>query len=325
MLAGFTNLIKKHVRARFPLLRKLRRPRIAKSNLDYFGDPQTFLERALQNEYISKDTPEQIWRNLFQVCSDLKVPCAAERIAKYRQQHFGVNSETASIGTSQPKDVPYTHDELFFNMVAPRIIAGKLYSVLRPKSVIDVGCGLGTFLRAFKELGVETILGIDGDWVDRKQLSKHISLSEFRPADLQADFSVDARFDLVISLEVAEHLCPESAERFVKNLVALGDTILFSAATPLTWFDSSHLNNQWPDYWSEKFAAHAYIMQDVVRHLFYGNEDVCPWYRTNMFLVTKGKREDLSAKLTQISPVNIREMKRREACYPLLTNREHRM
>jgi 2-polyprenyl-3-methyl-5-hydroxy-6-metoxy-1,4-benzoquinol methylase len=319
MVAALIHAIKSHIRTTFPILLKFRRRRRAKSNWDYFGDPKIFLDQALQNEYINKDTPEQIWRNLLQVCSDLKVPYAAERIAIYRQQHFGFNSETLALGGPNPDAVPYTHDEISFNMVAPRIIAGRLNPIFRPNSVIDVGCGLGTFLHAFKELGVETILGIDGDWVDRKLLSKHISPSEFRTADLQTDFSVDSRFDLVISLEVAEHLRPESAESFVKNLVALGDVILFSAATPLTWFDSSHVNNQWPGYWSDRFAAHGYIMQDVVRHIFHGNQDVCPWYRTNMFLVTKGKKAELTARLTQISPANIDDMMSLEACYPLLT------
>ncbi len=323
MLTTLTDFIKTHILKRRPTWRKLQSQGIAIANLDYFGDPQTFQQTALQNEYINKDTPEQIWTNLLQLCLELKVPRAAETIERYRQRHFGVNSGTTSIN-QRPQltdDVPYSHDEIFHNMIAPRIIAGKLYPVLHPKTVVDVGCGLGTFLRAFKELGVETILGIDGEWVDRKLLSQHISLSEFKPADLQAGFSVNARFDLVISLEVAEHLRSESAERFVKNLVALGDVILFSAATPITWYDSSHLNNQWPDYWSDRFAAHGYLMQDVLRHIFHNNHDVCSWYRTNMFLVTKGKNEQLSRKLLQISPSNVDAMKTGDTFYPILSVR----
>lgn len=179
---SFTNFIN---RQRYPTWRKLRSKGIAISNWDYFGDPQTFLQKALQNEYINKDTPEQIWTNLLQLCSQLEIPRAAERIEKYRRRHFGVNSGTMHIDQRSrlTVDVPYSHDEKYFNMIAPRIIAGRLYPVLHPKSVVDVGCGLGTFLRAFKELGAETILGIDGEWVDRKLLSKNISLAEFKPAD----------------------------------------------------------------------------------------------------------------------------------------------
>lgn len=321
MLTTCKRFINRHILHRYPYWQKLRFKGIEITNWDYFGDPQTFLQQALQNEYINEDTPEQIWTNLLQLCLQLKVPRAAEQIEEYRQRYFGINSRTTNINKTPQltDDVPYSHEEKFHNMIAPRIITRELYPVLRPKTVVDVGCGLGTFLLAFKELGTETILGIDGEWVDRKLLSKYISLSEFKTANLQAELSVNAKFDLVISLEVAEHLRPESAERFVKNLVALGDVILFSAATPITWFDSSHLNNQWPDYWSDKFAAHGYFMQDVVRHIFYNNNDVFSWYRTNMFLVTKGKNEQLSRKLLQMSPENLDAMKRGNTFYPILS------
>lgn len=39
--------------------------------------------------------------------------------------------------------------------------------LIKPKKVVDVGCGTGTWLAIFKEYGVTDILGIDGDWVNR--------------------------------------------------------------------------------------------------------------------------------------------------------------
>ena len=315
MLSRCKSFVNRYILHRYPYWRKLQIKGIEITNWDYFGEPETFLQQALQNQYINEDTPEQIWKNLLQLCLHLKVPQAAEQIEEYRQNHpqnISTNNNTLQLVDS----VPYAHEEKYHNMIAPRIIAGELYPILQPQSVVDVGCGLGTFLLAFKELGVENTLGIDGDWVDKNLLSKNIELSDFETKDLQADLAIDARFDLVISLEVAEHCHPDSADTFVKNLVELGDVILFSAATPITWFDSSHLNNQWPDYWSEKFATHGYLMQDVVRHLFYNNNDVFPWYRTNMFLVTKGENKQLSEKLLQVSPKNIEAIEKGKEFYP---------
>ena len=37
-------------------------------------------------------------------------------------------------------------------------------------SVVDVGCGLGTWLAVFREKGARNILGIDGGWVLREDL-----------------------------------------------------------------------------------------------------------------------------------------------------------
>ena len=42
--------------------------------------------------------------------------------------------------------------------------------MFKPSSIIDVGCGVGAFLRSFRELGVQELLGLDGDYVPRDQL-----------------------------------------------------------------------------------------------------------------------------------------------------------
>jgi len=42
--------------------------------------------------------------------------------------------------------------------------------LIQPKSVIDVGCGLGTWLSVFKQHGIEDFLGVDGYYIDKKML-----------------------------------------------------------------------------------------------------------------------------------------------------------
>ena len=76
-----------------------------------------------------------------------------------------------------------------------------LWEFVQPKRVIDVGCGTGTWLSAFKEFGVEDILGIDGDWVDPKMLE--IPDANFLALDLNQPLPIKKQFDLVVSLEVA--------------------------------------------------------------------------------------------------------------------------
>ena len=51
-----------------------------------------------------------------------------------------------------------------------RAILPIIIDMIKPKSVIDVGCGLGTWLSIFKELGIDDILGMDGKWVDTERL-----------------------------------------------------------------------------------------------------------------------------------------------------------
>ncbi len=196
----------------------------------------------------------------------------------------------------------YIHTEKDHNLSAPREIAPVIYELLQPQSVVDVGCGVGTFLYAFKEEGVKKVLGLDGPWVNRDLLAKYLTDDEFRECELEQDFVLEQKFDLVVSLEVAEHLRPESAHRFVKNLLQAGKVILFSAATPHQG-GQNHLNEQWQSYWAAKFASHGYVLHDVLRPLFWDNEKVDLWYRQNIVLVTPAGYS-LPPSLSEIPVVN---------------------
>src|SRR5689334_19993649 len=102
----------------------------------------------------------------------------------------------------------YYHSETVHNLNTPRQVAPIINKMFSPKSVLDVGCGLGTWLTAFSELGVQDYLGVDGSHVDKAQLT--IPESHFKVQDLTAPWNMGRKYDLVICLEVAEHL-PERA------------------------------------------------------------------------------------------------------------------
>lgn len=179
------------------------------------------------------------------------------------------------------------YDTTFFDYVNSGAIvsAERLLPVIREqlaiRSVLDVGCGQGAWLSVWGRLGIENYLGIDGDYVDREKL--RIPESAFKPADLAEGFRLDRRFDLVQSLEVAEHLPESSAGRFVDSLVAHGDLILFSAA-PNGQGGDHHVNEQPYDYWRSHFARHGYGVFDFIRPLVINDAKIEPWYRYNVFL-----------------------------------------
>ncbi|NJK65593.1 MAG: class I SAM-dependent methyltransferase [Microcoleus sp. CSU_2_2] len=156
-----------------------------------------------------------------------------------------------------------------------------VWEFVQPQRVIDVGCGTGTWLSAFKEFGVAEILGVDGDWVDIKMLE--IPAENFLALDLTKPLAIDKQFDLVVSLEVAEHLPPECAKIFVGSLVKLGPVILFSAAVPCQG-GTNHINEQWPDYWAKLFQEQGYVTIDCLRSKIWQNDRVKWYYAQNIFI-----------------------------------------
>ena len=146
--------------------------------------------------------------------------------------------------------------------------------VIAPRSVIDVGCGTGEWLAAFRAAGIEDVLGLDGDYADRAQL--HIPASAFEAVDLSQPLRIARRFDLAISLEVAEHLPPERGESFVADLAALAPVVLFSAAVP-DQGGIDHIAERWQDEWAVLFARHGLRPLDVVRPVVWDDENVENW------------------------------------------------
>jgi SAM-dependent methyltransferase len=152
---------------------------------------------------------------------------------------------------------------------------------IQPRSVVDIGCGDGTWLSVFRHCGVQDVIGVDGDYVRRNSL--RIPLDLFRPFNLSSPFELARTFDLAVSLEVAEHLPPQSAEGFIASLVKLAPVVLFSAAIPLQG-GKHHVNEQWPDYWVALFQRHNYVPIDSIRGRLWRDDSVEWWYVQNCLL-----------------------------------------
>jgi cyclopropane fatty-acyl-phospholipid synthase-like methyltransferase len=148
-------------------------------------------------------------------------------------------------------------------------------NLIQPKSVIDIGCGIGTWLSVFAEQGVSDFLGVDGEWVNKKLLQ--IPKENFAYRDLTKPLEINKRFDLVVSLEVAEHLPNSYAQTFVDSLITLGPVILFSAAIPYQG-GRHHVNEQWPDFWVQLFRKKDYAVVDAIRRRIWQNNRVNYWY-----------------------------------------------
>lgn len=168
-----------------------------------------------------------------------------------------------------------------------RAMVPVLFEFIRPASIVDFGCGWGTWLVEFKAAGVTDYLGIDGEYVDRAKLQ--IDPERFLARDLTQPVQLDRRFELAMCLEVAEHLPQEFAEPLVASLVRAAPIVLFSGAIPLQQ-GTGHYNEQWPEYWNEIFKRHDYVVIDCLRRPMWDNQSIETWYRQNTLLFVQRSR-----------------------------------
>ncbi|MET3886884.1 methyltransferase domain-containing protein [Niastella sp. OAS944] len=143
-------------------------------------------------------------------------------------------------------------------------------AVFKPASVVDVGCGVGYWLKVWKEeTQVKEVKGIEGPYVTPAMLKVDPAFVQFQ--DLKEPVKLDRKFDLAMSLEVAEHLPASHAEQFVQSLTSLSNVVLFSAAV-IGQEGTYHINEQMPEYWSNLFQKFGFVPVDYISspYLEYG-------------------------------------------------------
>lgn len=145
------------------------------------------------------------------------------------------------------------YTEGFLTAVADYIVEG-----LHPKSVLDAGCAMGYLVAALRDRGVEAY-GVDISEYAISKVREDIrpycaagSLTEPLPDGLPK------RYDLVVTIEVLEHLYEEDGKQAIHNLCALSDRIIFSS-TPDDFAERTHVNVQQREYWARLFAAEGFF------------------------------------------------------------------
>jgi SAM-dependent methyltransferase len=179
------------------------------------------------------------------------------------------------------------------------IIVPLLLQRMSVTSVLDVGCGVGSWLSSFVAAGVDDVLGVDSDHVPEHLL--RIPADKFARADLADPFDLGRTFDLTISVEVAEHLPEASADGFVASIAGHADLVLFAAAVPGQG-GTGHVNERWPSYWAKRFEGHGFVTLDPLRPLIWDRDDVMFWYAQNCLLYARGAALEKLGDVTGWTP-----------------------
>lgn len=125
------------------------------------------------------------------------------------------------------------------------------------KSIADIGCGTGHYLKSCLDNGITDIMGVEGSesafsklQIDKKYVIKH---------DLRKPFIFNKKSDLALSIEVAEHIDKKYSDIYVKTLCDASDTIVMTAAPPGQG-GTAHVNEQTCEWWAKKFEMNNYFL-----------------------------------------------------------------
>lgn len=191
----------------------------------------------------------------------------------------------------------FNYPPSLYNTDSAEIILPLVYQIKPFNSVLDIGCGNGSWLTIAKKTGANEIFGLDGSGSENMLIEP----SEFKLIDLSKDFTLDKKFDLTICLEVAEHLPLASAKQFIDNVSKTSNIILFSAAIPEQGGDM-HLNENVPQFWNDLFKQNDFHPVDNIRHQIWNNEKIKWWYRQNTILYAhKSEVEILKNNLSTVN------------------------
>lgn len=147
---------------------------------------------------------------------------------------------------------PYMRDEHwlgFFGAIADRIVED-----IRPRSVLDAGCAMGFLVEALRDRGVEAY-GLDVSEYALGQVREDIRLYCRRASVTEP---LDRDYDLIVSIEVLEHLPAAEAEAAIDNLCEHAGEILFSS-TPSDFSEPTHVNVRPTSYWVGQFARRGFL------------------------------------------------------------------
>lgn len=173
------------------------------------------------------------------------------------------------------------------------VIAGSIIGAFGVSSVVDVGCGTGALLEAFRDRGCQ-VFGLEYSEAALRYCRAR-GLDVVRH-NLEREEYMDNRcFGAAMSMEVAEHLTAKAADRYVGLLCRLSGLVVLTAAPPGQG-GPGHVNEQPPSYWISKFERRGYRHDDCkslrLKRDWQADGSVCEWYWKNLMVFRRRSADD---------------------------------
>lgn len=137
----------------------------------------------------------------------------------------------------------------FFGGIADRIV-----SDINPRRVLDAGCALGLLVEVMRARG------LDATGIDLSSYAIANATPDVQPFLREGSVAteLDGSYDLIVCIEVLEHMPPAEAVRAIANFCRHTDDVLFSSS-PLDFAEATHVNVRPPEDWAAEFARHGFF------------------------------------------------------------------
>jgi len=126
-------------------------------------------------------------------------------------------------------------------------------------SILDLGCGVGSYLEGAKQSGCSDIMGIELNYDKAKNYMVDEVKNNIKKGDITSNLNIDKQFDCCISFEVAEHIVPEGTEGFVKNLTEHSKKYIILSAAPPGQPGTGHINLKPQHFWIDKIQENNFL------------------------------------------------------------------
>ena len=128
-------------------------------------------------------------------------------------------------------------------------------------TMLDIGCGDGATMRAFRDLGWDVVHGVDGVPQSDGDIVRHDYSTGPVPEPLLL-----REYDLVWSCEFVEHVPHEHRDAYMADMTR-GRRVMMTHALP-GQPGHHHVNCQPDDYWIELFAEYGYHLDVEATRLY---------------------------------------------------------
>src|SRR5690242_18790204 len=146
---------------------------------------------------------------------------------------------------------PYVRNEEWLRSFGS--IADHIQRDIRPRSVLDAGCAMGFLVECLRDRGIEAF-GVDISEYAIQRVRQDIQPYCWTGSLLDP---LPRSYDLIVCIEVLEHLTPQECDQVIGNFCRAADDILFSS-TPDDYREATHINVRPPEYWAGLFARHGF-------------------------------------------------------------------